>query len=301
MSDYRQKYLKYKNKYLKLKQIQKGGLGPFYVYTTGIGYTSGDILPNDRTGIPELINLWNERFRARILELLPQYVNQIYFAHHDILINELDDTFPSDSQKRRMVERFNELLQMPDMTSDDRVVSSIFTSKPLDFNQVQSTNSLVIDFAHIFRYDLNTVKRVYVGPTRYNISSIYLGFLGENFNSNGFRTWNLIDIPMFNVQPDYQIETYIDKFIRLGYNFNVENPQDFFANKITQFKRQMEPIWRASHQGSIAGFDDIFNLEINVRQFFDFLCGLIFFPEEDITEEQIIPLMINQFRHLTTN
>ncbi len=299
MSDYRQKYLKYKNKYLKLKQIQKGGLGPFYVYTTGIGYTSGDTLPNDRTGVPQLINLWNERLRARILELLPQYVNQIHFSHHDILINEIDDTFPTVAEQERMVQTFNELLQMPDMTSDDRVVSSVFTSEPLNFEQVQSTNSLVIDFAHIFRYDRNTVKRVFVGQTPYNISSIYLGFLGENYNENGFRRWNLIDIPMFNVEPDYQIDTYIDKFIRLDYQFDVENPQDFFANKIRQFKRQMEPIWRDLHQGSIAGFDDVFNLETNVRRFFDFLCELIFYSERDITEPEIIPLMMREFRELT--
>ncbi len=299
MSDYRQKYLKYKNKYLKLKQIQKGGLGPFYVYTTGIGYTSGDTLPNNRTGVPQLINLWNERLRARILELLPQYVNQIHFSHHDILINEIDDTFPTVAEQERMVEVFNELLQMPDMTSDDRVVSSVFTSEPLNFEQVQSTNSLVIDFAHIFRYDRNTVKRVFVGQTPYNISSIYLGFLGENYNENGFRRWNLIDIPMFNVELDYQVDTYIDKFIRLDYQFDVNNPQEFFANKIRQFKRQMEPIWRGSHQGSIAGFDDVFNLETNVRRFFDFLCELIFYSERDITEPEIIPLMMREFRELT--
>jgi hypothetical protein len=183
------------------------------------------------------------------------------------------------------------------MTSDDRVVSSIFTSEPLNFEQVQSTNSLVIDFAHIFRYDRNTVKRVYVGLNAYNISSIYLGFLGENYNENGFRTWNLIDIPMFNVELDYQVDTYIDKFIRLDYRFDVDNPQEFFANKIRQFKRQMEPIWRGSHQGSIAGFDDVFNLETNVRRFFDFLCELIF--QADVSEDEILTLMIDQFRYLT--
>ncbi len=302
MSDYKQKYLKYKNKYLELKQsvqlkrVQKGGIGPFYVYTTGIAYTVGDSVPNNKTGDPELVNFWVQRFRARILELLPEYVDQIHFIHHDILLNEVDYTLPTDAQKQVITQRFNDLLQMSDMTSDDRVRSSVFTSEPLNFAEVESRPSLVIDFAHIFSYAEHDVKTVYADSHRYSISSIYLGFLGENYLNDGFRTWNLLNIPMFSVQPNYEVETYIDKFVRLGYAFNNRNPQDFFNNKITEFRSQMELRWRALHAGSIAGCDEVFRAEHNVTQFFNYLIQLIF--EVGVEEVSLVGLMMENFENL---
>ncbi len=291
MNNYKEKYLKYKEKYLKLKKIQVGGVTPIlYIYTTGIGYgmtpTGGD---------PQLANFWISDLRQKILDLIPRNINRIEFKHHDILV---DCGYITQAQTGNIVTRLNTLLSLNDIQSDPRVQSSEFTNRPLDFAELTDpehiNNHLVIDFAHIFTYDLRIQKRVYYQGNPYDISSIYIGFLGENQVDRGYSNRKIIDMQLFDFNPgdpgdpdSYRVITWIDKLIRLGYEFYTNYPQSIFPQLISNFRISMIPRWRQAHGGSIAGFDEVFETVQNVNNFFDYLVFLIFI-------DMIGPTQINQ-------
>ncbi len=304
MENYKNKYLKYKSKYQELKKKlgQKGGdVNEFYLYTTGIAYTIDDTGDNTRDGDPLLINYWNSVLRKIIIDKIPEYINRIHISHHDILVNEISGTYPIDPEP--IVKRFNEMLQREDIGSNERIATSSFTNQPLNLDEVRTRSHLVLDFAHIFRYDKNIPRVIYnvneEVPNPYPISAIYLGFIGEEFIDNGYSNRNIIDIPLFTVNVtetgENQTTTYIDRFIDLRYDYNVYEPNLFFFNKIKQFKTSLYPDWRAKY-GNLSAFDDIFNNQTVVKQIFDYLVELIY--ERGVVEEQLIPELRARFLSL---
>ncbi len=301
MEIYKNKYIKYKEKYLELKRklVQKGGeSNVFYLFTTGIAYTTNDSGENTRDGEAQLVDVWNSFLRRAIIDRIPGFINQIHISHHDILIDEVSRAAQENPEP--LVEKFNNLLQRADIESDERIVTSKFTSEPLNLEEVRKLPHLVLDLAHIFRYDERVPRTIYTiyedNPNPYPISSIYIGFLGNEYIDNGYSNRNILDVPLFTVNiletGDLQTTTYIDRFIDLEYKFNVFEPDDFFKDKIVNFKKSVIPDWRAKY-GNLKDFDDTYNNQEVVKAVFDYLVELIY--QRGIPEGELIAELKKQF------
>lgn len=188
-------YRMYKTRYLGLG----GGEKTFTVYTTGLA----DLGHNDR-----LITLWSDYMRSHVVTSIPQ--------SYDICIKHFD---PSDNIHQELIDN---------MIAGDihvtRVDTSEFIRTAFDHTQVVEGPHIVIDFAHIYAYDIHT-GQPYIATPRgppLPIKALHIGYEGR-----------FADGQLLRVSEDGRVVTYIDKMVERGVTFDpiylfnwVEGKQD---------------------------------------------------------------------------
>jgi len=234
--NYKQKYLKYKNKYLNLKAgSDRAETKDFTIYTTGLadgypgladGYSG---LADGYPGSESLASYWikPDGIFDNILKLIPSNY-RISIVHSDIL--HLRDEIELETE-------LNGFFGLEDLKKDDRVISSTFTTAELNFEVIsrQDIKSyIIIDIAHVFLYtsiQKQVIYQPYSGDqqTIMPLNVVYFGFPPY------YISQILLHSTIFRISDEGYITTYIDRLIEIGYPFSVENPSNF----ITQFASRL--------------------------------------------------------------
>jgi hypothetical protein len=235
--NYKDKYLKYKNKYLNLKQhagamdIDGAINQPIYdydftIYTTGIAYHCN---MDD-----SLIARWHEPdgILENILRILPLNY-RITIAHSDILEGV-------EGEDKQVIEHsLNQYLGDEDPGKDPRIVLSTFTTEELDFNSISTQDLrsyIIIDIAHIFTYT-DIEKIVIYNETNYRLNVVNIGFPNDLTSQCIFKS------DFFRVLQNGDIVTYIDKMIQLRYQHNIDNlfelPENIITITLERLRRQL--------------------------------------------------------------
>jgi hypothetical protein len=277
---YQQKYLKYKEKYLELKKMQRGGAKTFYIYTTGFADNGSNSVANE----------WVRAFREKVLSLIPAIYDEIVILHSDPLM-DIDPAL-----RMRTIEEANELL-MSDFTND-RVNSSEFTTEPINFSSLHrkhdSRDYIVIDCAHIFSYidikivrNANTYGRANeeIGLSPFPLNCIYPGFIpNRDINGEIYVPNNILSTcDLFIVNKDGSIITYIDKLIMNNIGHDPNNPDYFVVNIYKKIRKPIIDKWRSIHKSVTSDFDE------QCKRYFPLLYKYIFdLAMSDENEENII-------------
>ncbi len=283
---YQEKYLKYKQKYLNLKRMQRGGAKIFYIYTTGFA----------DNGTSNVAKEWVRAFREKVLSLIPAKYDQIVILHSDPLMG--DDIVLS--MRDRIIETTRELL-MTDFTID-RVKSSEFTTEPINFRSLHrrhnSRDYIVIDSAHIFSYiDIKIVQNSdtygraneQIGLSPFPLNCIYPGYIpnrdvkGEmNVPNNIMSTCDL-----FIINEDGSIITYIDKLIMNNIEHNPLNPDNFVLNIYKKIRKTIIDKWRSIHKSVSSDYDE------QCKRYYPIMYKYIFdLVMSDVKEEIILKTVL---------
>lgn len=226
--DYSTKYLKYKEKYINLKNNLTNKIGgvtrnkTFYIYTTGV---------SEWESFDKTLKFWSDVICGKICSLIPQRFNDIQILHSDILLDFNNEIKPIE-EKDKISSTINQLL-ISDFSIDSRISQSLFTYDPLNFNEIKlNTPYIIIDFAHIFRYTgipiqitPNESTQVYIAghygeqvqgneTETYNLNVIYLGYIGMEQVRDSRRNNRMISyFNFFRVNDDDTITTFFNKVL----------------------------------------------------------------------------------------
>jgi len=257
--EYQKKYLKYRQKYLNLKnsldlENQFGGT-VFTIYTTGIAdWTNG-------IEISRTIQVWNDVFCNHLLTLIPERFTRIRINHHDTLqqfatpsvpYNPEDLPFrePTSEERTRISAFINHKLVRLDNTKP-RVESS-FSSDYLPTEEVERmTHSyILIDLAHVYENvnEHNCVKYSYEifrsirdpaireieSRKRFYLQRVHPSYLGDYYDRsditisdsdrNEINEYMLTKL--FEVNADNTVTTIINKLITNNHMYGKNNIDD---------------------------------------------------------------------------
>ena len=170
---YKKKYLKYKNKYYKLKGGASNNIvnKEYTIYTTGIA---------EWGKLDNMYKYWNETLCSKICNTIPLTFNIINIIHSDTFA-DIDE-----NEKNPIEEEINKNLW--NITNiDTRIKTILFQKDPLNFTEIknQKLPYLIVDLAHIFAYTGITNKDPY-GSTEVYIYGHYGEEKGENIFLNIF-------------------------------------------------------------------------------------------------------------------
>jgi hypothetical protein len=284
MKDYKEKYLKYKSKYLNLKNIIGGADEIFTIYTTGIAY--GDIS-----------KFWDQnKILDNTLRLIPKRYNKIIINH-----TEIDKNFNSTE------------LIASDMRSSTltRNIVSTYTPIAFDFSSIEEHKSyLIYDFAHLYRY----INENHVGyyalesesgkKNRLELVSIYFAFAGslnKNDNKSILVKYIVQKTDFFTVKEDGTVITFVntlkiglkDEFNKLEKRYNriIEDPLEIIIILGNELKNK----FFQSEKNKDGELINNKNIRISVMtQLFD-LCM------EGKSYNEIIKILTNKYNPLIKN
>ncbi len=316
--DYKEKYLKYKSKYITLKNMinqnminQKGGNEiqrfnrrpvregrTFYIYTTGMDY--------DRS-----FERWHMYIRNHIIDNLLQDYDRVIIYHSDVLY------YIKDGDEDMKISRIFEHEQHIERdVRHPKVHSSTFTYLPINFQELDARHHgrdyILFDFAHVIKYVLpnegepyeNLVYVQLYGTHRrsapFRLNSVYVGVIGNEEHHNHI----IMTGRVFSVR-DGIVITYIKKlFDNHHYLFTrtelyINLPQLIYEPTLARVKKELERIWRERYGGLFntngrADFDGIYiplitsdNSPINMI--------LNLYLEDDIQEDTIYEIVLSEY------
>jgi hypothetical protein len=206
----------------------------FIIYTTGIS----------SWGSNDIIDAWIDYRRNNILKCINERFTEIYIYHYDPLLNyynlELSDT------KENIIKNINSKLELP---KNGKIKEEIFINE--SFNYLIHINfDILIDFAHIFGYKYNDIDKNYLFYNNYynenksstekikNIKCIYISYP----NNNSI----LENITFFKIDDNYNIITYSEKLLELGYNYKY-SPIDIIETIFNNIKNNIYLLWRKKY------------------------------------------------------
>jgi len=287
---YKDKYLKYKNKYITLKNQSGSSLQSkplFYIYTTGIA---------DWGNLDKLLLFWNKLLCDHVCSLIPPRFD-IKILHSDILLELTYGIGPNHmilDQKVYLTEQINLLLL--ENLENERIVESSFQTEPLNFREIRGKIPyLIIDFAHLFKYSKDLINISPNGSVKvfqnYNdlelnddgleLNVIYVGYLGENQILDSKLSKRYISLlNFFRVNDDNTVITIINKLLnKIRFNQLLDqelfDPTDRIDIIMKQIRRKLQDKFREKYiQKNSSGlglirvdyqkFEEIFNKpEIN--------------------------------------
>jgi hypothetical protein len=299
MTSYKEKYLKYKSKYLNLKNIIGGADEIFTIYTTGTA------------GIP--LDFWmaENGILDNTLRLIPDRYNKIIINH-----TEINSTLSSNKLIDSDIKR----------SSNTRTVTSTFTLVAFDFSTIQEDKSyLIYDFAHLFKYiDENRVGHYVPGTEKdmekenLNLVSIYFG--GGGSTNWGYKMSILIryivqKTNFFRVESDGTVITFVNTIItRLKDKFNElkgsstlyeENPLEILIN-IGNNIRVREDYQLNSENIKLSTYNKIFSNEENLYDLSDkirisIMIQIFNLCMEGKSYNDIIEILFNKYSLLIKN
>lgn len=249
-TSYHSKYLKYKLKYLTLKNQKSGASlessdNIFHIYTTGIA-NWGQF---DTHG-QNLITNWNSGVRENIISKVPENF-QIKIYHYDPLLVVDGSSGPvkmKDDKKTYTMGYINQNLIPVDL-NNDRVISSDFIE---DYFNPEIINNpyIVLDFYGLYDYPNEigyVIRRLNWSQTigdPFKLSVLRFGWFGSDFATMLGRS-NIVQISDTGV-----VSTFVDKMIELKnrgcddgdecYNFRIREPSGYIEKIYTKTIRQIE-------------------------------------------------------------
>lgn len=209
----------------------------FIIYTTGIS----------SWGSHDIINAWINYRRDNILKCIDERFTDIYIYHYDPLLKmyelELLDT------KENIIKNINNKLELP---KNQKIKEEIFINESFNYEIHVNFNNLyiIVDFAHIFGYKYNDIDKHYLYYNNYynenkslkekikNIKSIYISYPFDN---------NILEnIIFFKIDKDYNIITYSEILLELGYHYKY-SPIDIIENILNNIKNKIYILWREKY------------------------------------------------------
>lgn len=182
----------------------------FYIFTTGM--SDG--------GINEY--WFSTEYLLHIISLIPPFFNNIKVLHFDPNLFEGKNDFVLKT------------LINSEITKDSRITESDFFNFAFPFQKIQFQykNHLLIDMAHIFKYEPHQYGIVktsnhYRDFQEYTdniivpyINSVYFGYLGDNYAIRISRTM------FFRFLENNKIITFIERLLQKNFNFNPLHPTE---------------------------------------------------------------------------
>lgn len=206
----------------------------FHIYTTGIinWGTFDDPTQN-------LIAAWNNGVREALIQRIPQNFN-ISLHHYDPIL-ELgpDGQLIQGEDRQRQIDYAYENL-IPGDYGNGRVVATEFIDRGFDAGRGIQNPHLVIDLAHIFQYPYNIGTVIPGGwygegvGQPIQLHSLRTGFLGNGFGA----ILGLADT--VRVSDAGLVETYVDRMIARGDQYNIDNPHDFIEDIYERLRVSIE-------------------------------------------------------------
>lgn len=241
------KYLKYKKKYLDLKNkskilYKKGGTNfgndIFILYTTGMGNNLEAYAGNTSN---QNISQYYEKYRDNLFnQITSKYPNHnIIVNHYDPLL--IDDITQEQVNRQSECIEFLQNLSIRDIQYEN-VIESTFIVDELTENTVDiGTPHLILDLGHVFTYtESSDIQQIGVTYSRdgvpprdvENLNILRFGFLGDNipqsilgtesllfaYNNTIITLTKLILIKLPNLANLYLIDPIYDIFEKLIYN-----------------------------------------------------------------------------------
>jgi len=244
--NYKSLYIKYKKKYLELKnKIQNGGMSllgdnriKLTIYTTGISnwLNAREDISNNQN----LARIYSE-FKDNLISQIPTRFT-VHIKHYDPLVGNIDTSNNNNNFFNNLCQNINYIKNISDNEPNNIISNSEFIAKNFTLQDVSTDEPyFILDFAHVFTYtaDPNVVEygRNYFNPIQpqlLNFNVIRFGFLGDPipkaiFSSNG----------LFIVNDDNSILT-LSKKMKQYLNFlsepkywqNPNEPSDIFSELI---------------------------------------------------------------------
>jgi hypothetical protein len=290
---FKNKYLKYKNKYLNLKKQLGCNLFNFYIYTTGIA---------DWGMNPNLANFWVNTLQDIVIKHIPDVYKYIYIKHYDPIGSiEPSQNLPMNIKNFIQNDIQNLLIRKME---DPRIKENTYIMDYLPIDEINTFvnspefssnfhNHIIIDMGHIFTYIINKPSYVLFNNKEYQLHSIYIGYFGNTIERPGeiSDTWNL-DIKLFSINRQNQLETFIDKFIQNKYIFNVNLPTDFFREILNNYKLKiLFPLTKTVCGKIDDNFDNYYNN--NQQKYYRKLIEQ--FNNEPLPQDQYILLLSDNF------
>jgi hypothetical protein len=195
----------------------------FTIYTTGIGDWRSD----------KLVHLWVRELRNFIISKIPS-IFDINIMHFDPLLKITNSHDINENENNNLINFYNQTLKK---NKNCRIIDEVFI---MDYFPFQSLNPfhIVLDFAHIFHYtDQPGEVLCNANNKKYKLHSIYLGYLGNDFEYKEKR--KSAQYFPFYVSDQGQVITYIDFLIINGYNFDTHEPQIFLHYYPMDILRQL--------------------------------------------------------------
>jgi hypothetical protein len=203
--NYKEKYLKYKTKFLNLKG--GGCLDVFYIYTTGvIGWSNECAILQywTESKIPGYKSIFNV-----IEKNIPEKITTIYIIHSDPLY--IDNSNKESKKKESALKKINDIMIKPiESNVPKRKVISKFTTELLDFNLIKSwpLPYLIIDFGYIFTHTQIPKQVKYDELTYDNLNVVYFGSINSEQDYNKY--FDIFNSKFFVVNAN-TVTTYIEK------------------------------------------------------------------------------------------
>lgn len=268
----------------------------FVIYTTGLS----------SWGSKDIIDVWFKGGRRdNILSSINERFTNIYIYHYDPLLKsegmELADT------KDNIIKYINDNLSIP---KNSRIKEELFIIEP--FNYLININFdnpyIIIDSAHLFNYNYNSVDKHYLLYNNYydenksttekikNVKSIYIPYPLKKGNPDNI--WE--EITYFKIDENNNVITFSEKLLERGYTYTF-NPTDILEQIFNKIKKSIYVLWRVKYIRVGQYFDtwfheikpnilkqlcaNIFNDSINKENFEKYENYNIIFPDLSITED----------------
>jgi hypothetical protein len=261
---FKNKYLKYKQKYLDLKQVAGSSQqnNTFYIYTTGIwNWGHNDFI----------IDEWNNHTYNYILNKIPSIFTNIEISHHDILLitnpayddyhrnpkpDEIEPPYtirmPDNLKIAEITEKINH--QLLSVHPNNQKVKQTFTTEPINFLEIKHPH-LIFDFAHLFDFvndpSTHQAKIIpclltdnYPSDIYSNIKTIRLAFPDPSQ-----KPYILVKQDYLTINTDGSIITYIDIMNNKGLPID-NNGKDHYIGEIlhNKFTKYMLEVYKNSEK-----------------------------------------------------
>lgn len=209
---------------------------------------------------------FSKKYINHLLNLIPRNFKQISVFHFDpnyfnYKINKLVNLSTNE----------------PKIIKNNRFKQSFFYNIPFPFSilDLKNLNHILIDFAHIFTYDID--NGIPITSTHYkkyqtfkkgiklpNLNSVYFGYLGGSSMLQSLAFSNFI-----NINIDGSSENYIQKMTHKKIKFDPIYPYEGITNFISKLIDQtLITLYKKKYNDSISFFDhtirNSFNLNIKL-------------------------------------
>ena len=196
-----------------------------------------------------IFQFWTEdSYYNYLLKLIPSNFTRIKFLHFDPFFNFSYENFMNKKQIINDIEK-----------SSERIVLSEFYNIgfPFELFDFSELNHLLIDFAHIFIYNYKyqvltsdhyssyqNYKKNILSP---NLKSVYFGYRNDNLALSKF----------VKIEPNGNLNTYIDKLIFHQIEFDQQYPYSIFDDYYRNFTNDfIKKYFRPKYPKDVMFFDD---------------------------------------------
>ena len=242
----------------------------FYIFTTGM--SDG-----------EINEYWfSTEYLLHIISLIPPFFNNTKVLHFDPNLFEGKNDY------------LLKTLINSEITKDSRITESDFFNIVFPFQKIQFQykNHLLIDMAHIFKYEPHQYGIVKTSNHYRNfqeytdniivpyINSVYFGYLGDDYAIRISRTI------FFRFLENNKIITFIERLLQKNFNFNPLHPTESINKLVTNIiSKDFFDIFKVRYNGgeNYSFYDDnfLYNVEL-VHEFIEFFMNEYVWSDMDI-------------------